>query len=269
MEHMQDKAFDQLFKDHFEGAELQPSATVWDNIKKELRPERKRKSPVYWMAAATVVLTLSVSLLLTRTEKIKLQGKAELVNESHPAAGTRTLPMVDESPSSSISSQAAKPRAEAPVMVVKADRLATRENNLIAMQPKPVQLHLRAVEAQLKPVERKPLQENEKPEVENSLVTEQRTEIAAVGAFSQNGAMLGEEAATMPRNVDQPVQDADQHVVDSRTRIRNAGDLVNFVVDKIDKREQKIVEFNTDDDDNSSLIAVNIGPFRFNSKKHK
>jgi hypothetical protein len=58
-------------------------------------------------------------------------------------------------------------------------------------------------------------------------------------------------------------------VNNERVRIRNAGDLVNFVVDKIDRREQKIVAFNTDDDDNSSLVALNIGPFRFNSKKHK
>ena len=50
--------------------------------------------------------------------------------------------------------------------------------------------------------------------------------------------------------------------------IRNMGDLVNYVVDKLDKREEKLLQFKTEDD-NSSLVALNIGMFKFNQKKHK
>ena len=46
------------------------------------------------------------------------------------------------------------------------------------------------------------------------------------------------------------------------------GDLINFVVDKVDKREDKLIRFDTDDD-NSSLIGINIGMIRFSKKKHK
>jgi hypothetical protein len=51
--------------------------------------------------------------------------------------------------------------------------------------------------------------------------------------------------------------------------IRNAGDLINFVVEKIDKREQKFLKFSTDEDDNSSLVGINIGFIKINSRKHK
>ena len=53
------------------------------------------------------------------------------------------------------------------------------------------------------------------------------------------------------------------------TKIRNVGDLINFVVEKVDKREQKFLQFKSDDDDNSSLVAINIGPFKLNARKHK
>lgn len=60
------------------------------------------------------------------------------------------------------------------------------------------------------------------------------------------------------------VDDSDQ----PENRIRNVGDLVNLVIGKVDKREKKLLRFNTTDDD-SSLIGLNIGFLKFNSKKHK
>ena len=51
-----------------------------------------------------------------------------------------------------------------------------------------------------------------------------------------------------------------------RKGIRNVGDLVNFVVDKVDKRDKKLLHFNTDEDDNSSLVGINIGFLKLNKK---
>ena len=53
-----------------------------------------------------------------------------------------------------------------------------------------------------------------------------------------------------------------------RKGIRNVGDLVNYVVDRVDKRDKKLLRFNTDDDDNSSLVGINIGFLKL-SKKNK
>ena len=48
--------------------------------------------------------------------------------------------------------------------------------------------------------------------------------------------------------------------------IRNVGDVVNLIVNKVDKRKDKFIQFRTDDDD-SSISAINIGPFKFGKKK--
>ena len=97
-----------------------------------------------------------------------------------------------------------------------------------------------------------------------------------------NTTLKEEELKSMPdlstenviANVSIPdVQRGDQELIETEGRerkgIRNVGDVINFVVDKLDKREKKLIQFKTDDDDNSSLIAVNIGILKFNSKKNK
>ncbi|RZK67786.1 MAG: hypothetical protein EOO85_25115 [Pedobacter sp.] len=53
---MEDRDFDQLFKDQFEEAEVTPSANLWGNIEKELSPKKKVVLPAYWMAAAVVAM---------------------------------------------------------------------------------------------------------------------------------------------------------------------------------------------------------------------
>jgi hypothetical protein len=243
MEHMQDKVFDQLFKDQFEGAEMQPPAAAWDNIQKKLKPARKRKQTVYWMAAATVAVALTASVLLTRTDKVRLQGKAELVQDRRSAGATRPVPLVAESSVPAIPEQkAAEPSVETPAEVVKVHPhpLVVEGNHPAIAEEQLTALEVEAVQAQ------------------PSLVATPGAELTIVAAVHRPVQQLND-----------PVQETEQPLDEGRTRIRNAGDLVNFVVDKIDRREQKLVQFDTDDDDNSSLVAINIGPFKFNSKKNK
>jgi hypothetical protein len=61
---------------------------------------------------------------------------------------------------------------------------------------------------------------------------------------------------------------SNEPVIETETKpsIRNIGDLVNLVVEKIDKRDKKLIRFATDDDDNSSLVGINIGFIKLNKK---
>jgi hypothetical protein len=272
MEHMQDKAFDQFFKDQFEGAEMLPPPAVWNGIHKELKPARNRRPIFYWMAAASMVVALGVGLLFTRTEHLKMQGNAELVQETHREAGSNSIRTMDGSASSPVPEpDALRKGVKAPSKVFKAQsfaqadpgagkraHLAASETKLQAIQTNNKQQLLTAGKASLQKTETGLLSENELVEVELPLLV-----------LTSRPGTVDEEAAMVRQSGDNTMEDARQTVNNERVRIRNAGDLVNFVVDKIDRREQKIVAFNTDDDDNSSLVALNIGPFRFNSKKHK
>ena len=45
-------------------------------------------------------------------------------------------------------------------------------------------------------------------------------------------------------------------------KIKNAGDLINLVVNTVDKSKNKFIRFKTNDE-GSTLASINIGPFRF------
>lgn len=252
MQAMQDKDFDQLFKDKFEGAEMLPSANLWSNIEKELTPKKKRVFPVYWAAAAVAVIAVSVGLLSREPEKLQLRGTTEVaalekknaVKDSDvgsvltdPAKGA--LDSVDTGLTKSVST----PLVLAPKIKLKN---LVQENNSLALQrnDQNKRQQIKAIEVV------NPLKEEVKPIID--LPTENVIANVVIPEVQQG---------------DNGITDTDDR--EERKGIRNVGDVINFVVDKLDKREKKFIQFKTDDDDNSSLIAVNIGILKFNPKRNK
>ena len=231
MAHMEDRDFDQLFKDQLGEAEVTPSANLWGNIEKGLSPKKKVALPAYWMAAAVVAIAVMVGLLMPKSEPIRLQGSSEFV-ASNPKEAVAPAKVVEEVVVD------AEPVKSTPLVI--APRLNENDvkKDFVAMQPiakstHPVNMEVQntpAVVAQVTP---------EEPATEVMMArVESPQEIAVV------------------TEVEQP----------EHKGIRNVGDLINIVVNKVDKRDKKLIQFNTDEDDNSSLIAINIGFLRFNKR---
>lgn len=239
MQAMQDKDFDQLFKDRFEEAEIQPSSNLWGNIEKELTPKKKRTFPVYWAAAAVVVIATTIGLLSQKTEPLKLQGNAADV-----AAKVEKAPVAPATSESAVEKTVVASESTPLVLAPKVQlENLVRKNSQLALQPKP-----EVKRQQIKAIGPEP-----KEETKPLANLEKEVMIAKVDppAVPESGSQIAETD------------------VRERRGIRNVGDVINFVVDKLDKRENKIIQFKTDEDDNSSLIAVNIGILKFNSRKNK
>ncbi|SDL71122.1 hypothetical protein SAMN04487898_12342 [Pedobacter sp. ok626] len=228
---MKDKEMDQLFKDHFENAEIEPSAGLWISIEQQLgiKPV-KRKFPLYWFAASAAVAIIVMSLLLTKEEKIQLH-----VNHSIVPLVEKTAPIsvLKKSGNQSPNRIAATiPGLKNKIALVKASDTTNLKKDLMVMQPIKEDVRLHDMVERLRPV------------------------------VNSDTLLLASNQSAV---INEVVNESDQ--VEKRG-IRNMGDLINFVVDKLDKREEKLLKFKTDDDD-SSLIAINIGFIKFNSKKHK
>jgi hypothetical protein len=236
---MQDKAFDQLFRDKFEGAEIQPSADLWNGISAELSPKPKRSLPVYWMAAAVAVIALTIGLLMPmqKTEKIRLQAPEVASNDVTPVTVVKTPVQV-----SNVSSAVADKVESTPLIIAPRIKLSSREKELAALQPKAItDRHV-----------------NKQPEVVSTLAKVEPKEEA-----SKDEVMIAK--ADIPTEyTDVAIEPEHQE----NKGIRNVGDLVNFVVNKVDKREKKFIQFDTNDD-NSSLVSINIGFIKFNKKSDK
>jgi len=260
MQHISDKEFDHLFKAGLADAEVKPPASLWDQIEPQIAARKKRKMPYRWMAAASVVVALSAGIIFMQSADqpnyVQQSVKNDLKTTSDLKAGSEKAAVKENAAKQAVDADqpdvvvktSATESLSAEVIPTPLEETSTpsvrqNEKTLIAMQPLAPEPHL---------IHTTPAQQ-----------AEQTVELA-VAAPDMGTALASTENPTATaldeeHNAEQP----------ERARIRNAGDLVNFVVDKLDKREQKILEFKTDDDDNSSLIAINIGPFKLNQRKHK
>lgn len=259
MQHMPDKDFDKLFREKFMEAEIEPSADLWGNIADKLEPKKKRGLPLMWMAAASVAVVASVMIFTQGDEKILLRPNAAAMASvsdvdapnptqeiTVPATVETVVEKTEVAPSTSKYLQAAKSKVAK--MVVDADE---QKNILASVQPSKTNDHL-GIKNDIKRVDPKPL----------DVVQEE-----AVAQETKGNKMIAQVDKT--KNVDTEYLDPMDESNDNKKGIRNVGDLINFVVDKVDKRDKKIIKFDTDDDDNSSIIGLNIGFLKLNKKNNK
>jgi hypothetical protein len=243
MQHIPDKEFDQLFKDKFNDAEIEPSANLWANIEKELEPKRKRIIPIYWMAAASVTVVITALLMLQQKETLYLRGNSPIaINPPKPVDNA----VINDD---TALKQLAKTANKQPLVNANINLngkkvgvgVAGNLKDTVSLQPNTQIARLPLKQTNLKPLEALDVA----PINTNGVQTENAT--ANKDNYSEESYI--EEIATITQ----------------RKGIRNVGDLVNFVVDKVDKREKKFIKFNTDDDE-STVSAINIGFFKLNKR---
>ena len=236
MQHTPDKDFDNLFRDKLIDAEIEPSANLWAKIEDQLAPKRKRITPIYWMAAASIAIVIGAMLVLQKTEKIQLRDDDATTSIEKPVVQD-VVTTVDEISSTNLGALKVK------VQIAAAIKNEAPENNIEniqeALQPNPTLARLLIKRADPKPIDVSPI-----TLVENPIVIAQVEPQESI-----NNVVIDEIDNTRERK-----------------GIRNVGDLVNYVVDKVDKRDKKLLRFTTDDDDNSSIIGINIGFLKLNKK---
>lgn len=241
MQHMPDKEFDQLFRDKFEDAEIEPSANLWAKIEEQLEPKKKSVLPIYWMAAASVAVAITALLVFQKTDKIQLRADDKFVSNVE-AVEKVVLPAVAEDTKleTTTVSTVNEPKSFVAKVAVKEVVEDKSINMQLAMQPTQDIERLPIKQQEVMPLSIVPIKETI---VENPIVIAQVT----------------------PKDIETNVISETDNLSE-RKGIRNVGDLINFVVDKVDKRDKKFVKFNTDDDDNSSIVALNIGFLKLNKK---
>jgi hypothetical protein len=246
MQHMPDKDFDNLFRDKFMDAEIEPSANLWAKIEDQLEPKRKRTLPIYWMAAASVAVAFTAMLVFQQEDKIQLHPAETTVAVTSPIEVPTT---VEETSASTLTGKVVAERnfASENVNTKVAKVISTAisesnlENNAIAMQPNETTPRLDIKRVEPKPIDVLPIAQAENPTVIAQVVPQQNGSNDVIDELDNTTEKKG---------------------------IRNVGDLVNYVVDKVDKRDKKLVRFNTDDDDNSSIVGINIGFLKLNKKRN-
>ena len=252
MQHIQDNEFDRLFKDRFEESEITPSVNLWDNIETQLEVKPKRVYPVYWMAAAIGVITVSAGVFFYPERNGNAGGSDKIVSAHEYQPKVLAAPKADvASPADKLATASTVTELVKVAKVIAAEpsKSGNAKKDLTALQPLALNTHLHTKELTVKQ-ETYPLPAAASPDVTLLASNDDHSEGITERSANGNEVINENEGKTENRS------------------IRNMGDLINYVVDKVDKSDEKIIQFKTEDD-NSSLVALNIGIIRFNSKKHK
>ncbi|MCX2575812.1 hypothetical protein [Pedobacter sandarakinus] len=251
MQPIQDKDFDKLFKNAFDDAEIKPSRDLWGSIESEIEPKKKRIFPIYWLAAAAVLLVATVGFLVYQQQDT--QSK-QFVNYVAPGVVKPGEEKQHSAGEVATTIETATPKTPLPVSVQPITNTAKVKNG-----------------ARVKPLQKQHIvtaPEMQKQETMIAAVQEPQRDLKAkideAVLAKTNDVVL----AANPTNIKiDDVVDVSAETTDADTRnIRNVGDVVNFIVNKVDKRKDKFIQFRTDDDD-SSISSINIGPFKFGKKK--
>jgi cytoskeletal protein RodZ len=250
MQPIQDKDFDNLFKNTFADAEIEPSRDLWASIESEIEPKKKRIIPVYWFAAAAVLIVATIGFLIYKQQNVAPKQFANHVE-----------PKVEQSIKETSGTQDSSVTIQAPV---------NRIEETLPANAKPVTtIASTKIKEDVKPVEKQKIvtaPEAVKQETQVAKVDEPKKEV--LKQKIEEAILKPSEEIVIASNLnqiktDEPINNNEQ--LESKG-IRNVGDVVNLIVNKVDKRKDKFIQFRTDDDD-SSLASINIGPFRIGKKK--
>jgi hypothetical protein len=258
---MQDNELDDLFRAKLGQLEMEPAAQVWQNIQAGLGGQKKKSWVPILSIAATVLVLLTAGTWFLLDKPVKNNQKQVVRIKAAPQdteAVESTQPSVIETqPVENIASQTPV-KSIAPVTRIahikqsKAGRVmgsiklqevkATAVNEPLAQPQTPV----------LASVQNKPVMHPVVPEMNLNapLNDAEPTIVKSVNATAANAAATSEPEKK-----------------GKRRGIHSLGGLINAVIAKVDKREDKLIEFTETDEDQSNVTGINLGLLKIKKDK--
>nr|WP_155977797.1 hypothetical protein [Pedobacter glucosidilyticus] len=245
MEPMSDKELDLLFKSKFEDYEVEPSVSSWSKIDEQLsiKPMQRRKVPFLWMAAASVLVVLGLGLIFWNKpqEQIMLKGKPAIDEGNILIAENNSTSSSNEVNTNTKQANLQSGNQESEVQKITqsvSEQNGLQEENLFAS----IQ------------TDKSGIQE------EQELVT--RTEPVKRITVTEL-ILLEEENAVKTDKIKSSMFSSFNEDNQSSEKIRSVGDLVNFVIAKVDKREQKLIRISKTDESDIEITGINLGLFKY------
>ena len=253
MHPISDKELDKLFQQRFEEAHFPPSEDLWSKIAEKMdRKKTVKIFPVFWMAAASVIVVIGAGLWFYRpVEVIRLQGnRNQLAKNSVSDIGA-----VAESP-------VLESIEEVNNFNLKVDKVGN-QRTLRLKEIEPVTGDVSRTKSE-QPNER--VASNGTPQRSVQEISQPQKEAKVPAKYAGDQSKLDVTQQDMIAKVEIPEDNtAVEEETSSPRKIRSIGSLVNFVVSKVDHREDKIIEFK-DGEEGSQVSGINLGVVKLKSR---
>ncbi len=259
-----DKELDDLFSSKLNDLEVEPNETVWNNIKDQINLNKTKKKSIVLVLriAASIIVIISVGLLL-------LQKNEQIVKK--PVQNK--VAKVEIKQQKPVAEQTEKIKSDEPVLLLPAKNKVVKEvRQNKTSNKKRVIILVPKTTPELK-ITDEMLDANIQPEKKNdpniTVLAAARTTIVPDVSTRFNNQTDEEEtiAATVkPQNL--RAKNSIAAVVAKRKGIRSIGDVVNLVMAKVDKRQDKLIEFSeSDDGEESNVTGINLGIITIKKEK--
>lgn len=252
---MSDKEFDQLFNAKLTDLEIEPSAELWGKITPEIPGSDKGKSGLMPMMsiAATLIVVLAVGLLFRpSTPKVALHGQynpQQVIAETAPAVKP-TEQGIDPYQSLTPEQRTVK-QPQTTTAAVK--RPSVKEGiDPVIVNPVDTMQNIAVI---------KPLNIIKPDHQDNSII---KTSIPVANTIA-NVTSKADPLTSSVKAIAMNTQGTKVPDEVKKKKIHNLSDLLNVVIAKVDKRDNKIIQFGSggdDDDDLLNVTGVNLGPIK-------
>ncbi|WP_460692490.1 hypothetical protein [Mucilaginibacter puniceus] len=250
---MQDKEFDRLFNSKLDNFEIQPSPMVWDKIADELHEKKARRSIVpYISIAASIVILVSAGLLFfNQTEEtyVKPVKRGEGV-----AKATKPETFVNTIKSTVITTPE--------ITKASTNKLATVSKHPVFIAPKVI-----ADE----PVNRIIIESND--QVMPDPLTSNQPSLVIIAPVQKDPVMEVPDKETsfvaVIENKQQVTETTSTEIIETSVKkrgIHSLGGLIGALVAKVDKREDKLIEFTENEENGSTITGLNLGLIKIKRK---
>jgi hypothetical protein len=251
---MQDKEFDRIFSQKFENFEEEPSPMVWDNIAIKVERKKSTRSILPWLSIAATVLiavTAGIMFLQKGDQAIEQKKPTKLVAKRvEPVASVK-----DEAKEAEPVITAKPAKAVSRVITSASGR---RHNNVASSKSVTIPVDVTPADV----FDHEPLINNQPiiATITNPASLKVQATLPDVQLVPKmlNTEIQGEKSVTAS------VEGQDGKPGKKRG-IHSMGGLINAIVAKFDKRDNKLIEFSDgdeDDDNGTTLTGVNLGLIR-------
>lgn len=242
MKAMQDKEFDKTFADALGNMEEMPSEKAWAGISKRMvKPKRSYWNP---SIAASLLLMLSAGLwMYTR----------KTVEPKDTTAQVKAAKRIQEARPEEWHQQALREeqKAEMPVLVkVSAERIIKQKRES-AREPVLAKNRLVGKEEQ-------EFKETFASQTSEPVLTNNNERVSLASAESLSSVQSNNEISEPEKIAVKRIALPADKLPAKKHSVKSIGDLVNLVVAKVDKRQEKIIQF-TDSDGESNITGINLG----------
>ncbi|MCD8740438.1 hypothetical protein LT679_07475 [Mucilaginibacter roseus] len=259
---MQDKELDDLFRDKLNGLDIAPSAHVWGNIAAGLDGKKKKPLRAYISAAAAVVVIVTAGILLMQRD-VKPEGNTQSITKVQPAKkivdnteqAEELAPVQNTEKADVVTQPQAKgadkgsPENEKPAPVKLAKTRATPLKPIAGIKARPIMIAAVTNQQEI-------ITEPVLPDADVKL--SEQTILPEPEPFKTKPVVIA--SAGLPQTLktfaDEPV----------KKKRRGFGGLLNAIVSKIDKRKDKIIEFE-DNGDGQRLTGINLGIIKIETEE--